>query len=41
MVQMEWTGMWSIHFSIISHQGKGKEVNKLCAQNISMEIFLI
>lgn len=35
----EWTGMWSIHFSTISHQGKGKEVNKLYARNTCMEIF--
>lgn len=29
----------SIHFSIISHQGKGKEGNKLCAWNTVMETF--
>lgn len=39
MVQTEQTGMWSIHFFIISHQGKGKEVNKLCAWDICVETF--
>lgn len=31
MGPIEWTGMWSINFSIISHQVKGKEGNKLYA----------
>lgn len=39
MVQTEQAGMWSIHFFIIGHQGKGKEVNKLCAWDICMETF--